>query len=244
MSEKSNLRDLFREYQAEMSSGLSKCRRIGHSTTKGDETESCWTNWFHDFLPSRYQVKKGIVVDSNGQMSDQIDIIVFDQYYSPFLFKGDLSVYIPAESVYAVFEVKQQINKENLVYAGRKVASVRKLHRTSAPIVHAGGKIQTPKVPFKIIGGILSYDVAWSKPFGSSFQKVLKSLPIDERIDMGCSIVNGSFESSYLEKEIVTTTEMDDSLIVFLLRFLTRLQELGTVPAIDLNEYLKFIKGK
>jgi hypothetical protein len=41
---------------------------------------------------------------------------------------------VPAEGVYAAFEAKQTINANLVGYAQSKVASVRRLHRTSLPI--------------------------------------------------------------------------------------------------------------
>jgi hypothetical protein len=46
-------------------------------------------------------------------------------------------MYIPAESVYAVFEVKQDV-KGNIDYAAQKVESVRRLKRTSIEMVASG----------------------------------------------------------------------------------------------------------
>ena len=61
-------------------------------------------------LPSRYQVEKAFIVDINGELSEQIDIVIFDHHYCPLLFNLDGAVYIPAESVYAVLKpiVKQE----------------------------------------------------------------------------------------------------------------------------------------
>ena len=46
-------------------------------------------------------------------------------------------MYIPAESVYAVFEVKQDV-KGYIDYAAQKVESVRRLKRTSIEMVASG----------------------------------------------------------------------------------------------------------
>jgi hypothetical protein len=42
------------------------------------------------------------VVDSNGDFSQQIDVLVFDRQYSPLIFEYEGQTVIPAESVYAV----------------------------------------------------------------------------------------------------------------------------------------------
>ena len=59
------------------------------------------------YLPKRYQAAKAHVVDSLGNFSQQIDVVVFDRQYSPFIFTYENETIIPAESVYAVFEAKQ-----------------------------------------------------------------------------------------------------------------------------------------
>ena len=47
---------------------------VVHSGTKGDATENDWISFFRSYLPSRYKVDKGIVIDSDGNQSQQIDI--------------------------------------------------------------------------------------------------------------------------------------------------------------------------
>ena len=94
---------------------------------------------FNDHLPIRYRTEKSFVVDSKGRLSDQIDAVIFDGQYSPLVLNHAGLLYVPAESVYAVFEVKQTLSKAHVEYAGDKARSVRRLERTSVPIHHAGG---------------------------------------------------------------------------------------------------------
>ena len=61
------------------------------------------------YLPERYRADKAYVVDSKGAFSDQIDVVVYDRQYSPFIFTYENETIIPAESVYAVFEAKRQM---------------------------------------------------------------------------------------------------------------------------------------
>ena len=91
---------------------------IGHPGTKGDASERVWLGLFKHYLPSRYRVKKAHVVDSEGMISDQIDVVIFDRQYSPFIFNFEQEFYVPAESVYAVFESKQTVDAR--MYGTRK----------------------------------------------------------------------------------------------------------------------------
>ena len=159
-----NLSDLYQSMQAEMLQALySGATGFVHPGTKGDDTEANWINWFREYLPSRYNVDKAIVIDSTGKCSDQIDLVIYDAQYSYLVFNHHGSKLIPAESVYAVFEVKQNLNKAHMEYAQMKAESVRSLVRSSAPIQHAGGQYP-PKPLHEILAGILTTRSDWSDP--------------------------------------------------------------------------------
>lgn len=219
---------------------------------KGDETESNWIEWFESYLPRRYKVSKGIVVDSNGNQSEQIDIIIYDTQYSYLVLKHNETLLIPAESVYAVFEVKPNLNKANMEYASGKVKSVRKLFRSSVPIKHAGGQYK-PKPLHEIIGGLLTTGCDWEKPIASNVVKYINGSGELERLDIVSSIKdstyivdNNTFEEngSKCEKASIQFCDGDNSLVFLLLNLLKKLQKIGTVPAIDFSQYAKNIESK
>jgi hypothetical protein len=99
-------------------------------------------------------------VDSEDAFSEQMDVVIFDRQYSPFIFRFQGQTIVPAESVYAVFEAKQSIDAGQVEYARKKVASVRRLRRTSLPIPHAGGTYPPRPLP-KILGGLLTFESDW-----------------------------------------------------------------------------------
>jgi hypothetical protein len=218
---------------------------IKHPGTKGDATELNWIEMLESYLPERYKVAKAFVLDLNGHLSGQIDIVIFDRHYSPFLFNQDDTLYIPAESVYAVLEVKPELNKENVKYAADKAASVRVLRRTSAKIPHAGGVYKARK-PFEILAGILTTSSSWKPPLGSKFESVLTALSKDQKLNFGCALQSGAFEilSDGKNELSVRKSKSSDSLIFFFLTLLSRLQQLGTVPAIDIKEYANSLHSK
>ena len=66
---------------------LSTARKtFAHAPTKGDASENVWLELLNTYLPKRYQAAKAHVVDSKGDFSEQIDVLVFDRQYSPFIF--------------------------------------------------------------------------------------------------------------------------------------------------------------
>ena len=147
-------------------------KSFAHPGTKGDASENVWLELLNTYMPERYQAAKAHVVDSNGAFSDQIDVVVYDRQYSPFIFRYEEQTIIPAESVYAVFEAKQTLNAEHVKYGREKVATVRRLHRTSLPIPHAGGTYP-PKPLIPIFGGLLTLESDWQPALG----KPLRTAP-------------------------------------------------------------------
>ena len=233
--------ELITALQERLSISLKTTRAaVPHSVAKGNATELNWLNMLQEHLPYRYRANKAFVIDSNGDSSEQIDIVIYDRQYTPPLYNKDEQLYIPAESVYAVFEVKQEINKEIVEYAGAKAESVRRLTRTNAPIIHAGGKFE-PRLLFPIMGGILAYESSWKPLFGDPFYSALASLPAEQRIELGYVVTSGFFDVTYNDSMTVNTFGSNLGLAYFLFRLLECLQSLGTVPAIDYSKYLSAI---
>ena len=125
-------------------------------------TEHHWINLFERYLPKRYRAAPAFLIDSDGRRSRQIDIAIFDNLYSPPLFPHDAGLHVPAESVYAVLEVKPTISKQWLRDAGEKAASVRRLRRTSAPIIASGALRRSPIKPQPIRAGLMATSSVWS----------------------------------------------------------------------------------
>lgn len=212
-------------------------KSFNHAPTKGDVSEKIWLELLKKYLPERYRAEKAHVVDSTGAFSQQMDVVIFDRQYSPFIFNYENEIIVPAESVYAVFEAKQSINSEYVRYATDKIDSVRKLHRTSLPIPHAGG-VYPAKTPIKILGGILTFESDWSPAMGESLHKLL-----DQNrggLNMGCVAAHGYF--NYVEKENRYEYVVGGKpATAFLFRLIAELQFSGTVPMIDVLAYSKWL---
>lgn len=261
MSEnKISINDLFEGLQKQMVCRLTTNRDfIIHPGTKGDSLENVWIEWLRTYLPNRYNVDKAIVIDSDGNLSDQIDLVIYDQQYTPFVFNQNETLYIPAEGVYAVFEVKPDLSGNTFIqgeslsfieYAGRKVESVRKLNRTSAKILDRG-KAREPRNLTKIVGGILTTENSYKKD--DTVSNHFQSLSGLKTLDMGCSVNKGSFFIKYDEDQgesdiyrfyetrvfsRIKQSKEKDSLIHFFLQLSRYLQQvIGTVAAVDFNAY-------
>lgn len=215
-----------------------------HGSIVGAGTEHGWYGYLTGFLPKRYGVASGKVVDCKQQQSEQVDLIVYDAFYSPLLFTVGDATFVPAESVYAVFEVKQTLDKKHLDAAAQKAKSVRRLHRTSALIPNQFGKeIRKNLDDLPILAGILASASDWKVPFAEVLHKYLAAQDVDESIDFGCALEAGAFDTErapVADGRVlldVSVSVPDRTLSYFTMRLLRRLQQLGTVGAIDYEAY-------
>jgi hypothetical protein len=218
---------------------------ITHSGTMGEVNEQHFIGMLRSYLPKRYGVDKGFVIDSNGKTSDQIDIIIYDPQYTPPLLDQQDHRYVLAESVYGILEVKPAINSEHLQYAGNKAQSVRRLSRTTIPIPHAGG-VYPAKPLFPILAGIVAVRAEWKDGLRSpAFGETLQELQGDRRLCVGVALEDHAFDVPHRSSDLPSTAagelmisdSIEGSLAWFIFNLLKRLQDLGTCPAVDWNQY-------
>jgi hypothetical protein len=223
--------------QGDLTRALTQGReKLPHSVEVGDNTELSWIEMLREFLPKRYSV-------DNGTVSDQIDVVIYDRQYTPQIFHRENTVYVPAESVYAVFEVKQDISKQTIKYAAKKVASVRALERTSGLISSAGGSLGR-KEPMPIIGGLLTLSSKWKEPFGAKLESALVEWSDDaHRLDLGCAAARGCFGTATDGSVSDVWPDEGGALVWFVTRLMARLQPIATVPAIDIVRWADVALG-
>ena len=214
-------------------------KSFGHPGTKGDASETVWLELLQTYLPQRYQATTAHIVDNEGVFSEQIDVVVFDRQYSPFIFHYQGETIIPAESVYAVFEAKQTVNADNVAYAKKKVASVRRLKRTSLPIPYAKGTYP-PKPLIPILGGILAFESDWNPVFGQPLLDTLDAGDAERRLDVGCIAAHGYFALDP-ETQAYEINIGGKPATGFLFNLISQLQFSGTVPMIDIQAYGRWL---
>jgi len=268
---KIDLKQLFTGLQNQMVAQLNTNREfITHPGSKGDSLENAWIEWLQKYLPNRYSVDKAIVIDHEGNTSQQIDIVIYDNWFTPFIFSQNGFHYIPAEGVYAVFEVKPDIqgnvgNQSYIEYAAEKIESVRILKRTSTDMINSGRV--TPARPLtKIIGGVLSSTNSFTHKNNDTIIQHLSEQQGLKSIDIGCIADYGFFYVDYKGEEDIQEinfnarivdyynnrsieniifSNSENSLVSFFLQLTNYLQQaIGTIPAIDLNAYSKTIDFK
>lgn len=234
--------DPFRDPEEYWRAKISASKSIGQSVAKGTTTEGAWQELLRRYLPSRYKVESGFVISAKGQISEQIDCIVYDGTFTPTFFTEHDMSHIPAEAVYAVFEIKQSVTSDYITYASKKADSVRGLHRTSASYT-GDGKNRNPKPPFPIIAGLLAGKIGvkkWDSIF-SNLEKIRNTESQCKWLDIILTAQNGGID--YLSGEAIGSESLkrypgEGGLMFGILRLVRIMLKQGTVPAVDWDYWL------
>lgn len=109
-----------------------------------------------------------------------------------------------------------------------------------------------PKPLHEILAGILTTRSDWSDPIVRNVIEYVNKTDHNKHLDFVCSITNNTFAidsnifigQTSTESPQIRFCESGDSLVFLLLNLLKRLQDIGTVPAIDYMAYANAINSR
>lgn len=104
---------------------------IDHNCSKGTFREQILKKFLRPFLPGCYGVSGGQAFDNAGNISRQLDIVLYDSLFSYIAPYMDDFIYFPCESVYGNIEIKSDLNKKSFLEAVDNIDSLKKLTRKS-----------------------------------------------------------------------------------------------------------------
>lgn len=147
------LTDIFDNLEKSLYSDMSI--RIENNLEDGMYREYLVKKVLEKIVPSKYCITDGFVIDSDNNISKQMDIIIYDRNYVPPFFDETYSV-VPVEAVIAVIQVKTTINNKSLKDSVDNLNSISHLNsKIGGQIISASdGKMITEKryiMPYKII---------------------------------------------------------------------------------------------
>jgi hypothetical protein len=100
---------------------------LADSLTKGEMREEELVAAFRPHVPSRYELIKGVVVNTSGAESDPQDVILFDTSLLPTLLGSATNRVVPVEGVVGVIQVKSRATPKDIRSAVSNVASAKRL---------------------------------------------------------------------------------------------------------------------
>ena len=138
---------------------LELSRSISHPGESGRAREQIITNYLIGILPKNVKIGTGFVIDAQGGVSNQIDIVIYRDDYHSVLEIGNIKHFM-VESVLAVVEVKASIkDAKTLQSAIKNIQSVKKLDRSNNGtniVLPRGRKLDTKNFQHQIFGAIIT----------------------------------------------------------------------------------------
>jgi hypothetical protein len=97
---------------------------IAHEGVKGTENEGSLVRLLERLLPARYAVGTGLIIDSSGASSKQMDVVVYEASDEPTILAQTNQVLFPIENVRLCIEVKTTLDSREVDDAREKKASI------------------------------------------------------------------------------------------------------------------------
>ncbi|MDK8180622.1 DUF6602 domain-containing protein [Paenibacillus sp. UMB4589-SE434] len=114
--------------------------RVQHDLTMGSFREDVWKVMFEQMIPRKFSIEQSVfIIDSEGQVSNEVDLAIFDEQYTPYIFRYGRMKYIPIEAVAVVVQCKStNVDEENLK---TWTDSIDKLNTVSKSIVRMASEV-------------------------------------------------------------------------------------------------------
>lgn len=87
-----------------------------HGSTIGHYREKIWSEMYKNILPKKFVIEQSVfLIDSQGNVSNEVDLAIFDETYTPYIFRYYDLKFIPIEAVAVVVECKStSMNAEQM----------------------------------------------------------------------------------------------------------------------------------
>lgn len=234
--------------------GLTK--QVEHKELRGRAREIVIKDFLKKYLPPALGVEGGEIISSKGQVSKQMDVIVFDRLHCPLLIRADEVHVFPVEGIYAIVEVKSLLESRELTDCVEKIQSVKRMPK-EAYIQQKGNVIRTTTLFGKeyqylpTIGLVFAFDSIGLDTLCNNLAKINRKLGIDlaDRIDTICVLSKGIITNYRKDEKFLLTPEpgskpcyaaTNRGLLLFYLLIMNLLGQ-AWMPPMDMSDYAKGI---
>lgn len=171
------MEEIFNQMELEINNEFTKLSKLISSDSRGHARESIIIKFFKNLLPNSFGITRGKVISSDGQESDEIDIIIYDLIKTPILYKvGDYSL-VP------IIRTIQKIKKMNK----------KSFYEQSGDIVKKVLAYGKEFEYFPTLGMIFSFDSISIEELGNFCESVYEKekIILEEQADFICIFNKG-----------------------------------------------------
>ena len=204
------LPDIFKLISEQMMKELEYIK-VGPNELKGRSREIVLHRFLKPFVPINMNVCNGVVISTDDK-SGEIDLIIYDEKGFS-LFKPFFDYYpenlkpVPVETVYAVIEVENILDKDKTIRCAEKIKRVKELPKV-AYYEQSGAIIYTVTLYGKEWKYFPTFGIIFA--FDGNPNEIIEILnqanyPLEHRIDLVC----------LLQKGLITYYDSKNNLLVF-----------------------------
>lgn len=153
--------------------------QIDHAGERGRQRERAIATFLAKYLPKRYSLGTGHVIDSRGNVSKQCDIVIYDALNCPLLLAEEGYQLFPVEAVFGIVEVKSVFDAGTIAKSVQNIQSAKQLQRDE-PVA---GAVFAYRSRYKVEPRI---EVA-----ADALRRENNSIPPRERVDLVCILTDG-----------------------------------------------------
>lgn len=148
VKKKGIVQNLIYNYQSEEKSIVSQLYfKATHDLTIGTYREQIWQSLFESIVPKKFVVEQSVfIIDSSGEISSEVDLVILDEMYTPYIFKKGQLKFIPIEAVAVVIQCKS-VSKPSCKSLKSWVDSIKKLKTVNSGIARMANGIPQGGIP-------------------------------------------------------------------------------------------------
>lgn len=166
-----------------------------HRGEAGRRREDDIREFLRAFLPARLGIGSGEIAASDGSVSPQMDVIIYDELETPLLDRSESSIVVPVEGVYGVIEVSSRLDVTKLRQDVAKIRAVKALEKVAYwdrddDIVVSYSPHGVPKTTWPVLGFCFGYE-------GNELENLRAALGLEDseeistNLDMLCVLDQG-----------------------------------------------------
>jgi len=192
-----DLKGIFDEVSKQMKSDFAKAQKsLSHAGLKGSANEEAIRSFLRPYLPRTMDITTGLLIDSLGGQSRQLDVIIADSAKTPILYESGETRVIPVECAYAVVEVKAFLDKAELEKAYLNMRSTKSLVKKAyfeekGPITHTHTLFGREWDHWPLNYFVFAYNSASIDSVLSNLTSIQASDEVHQRIDSICILERG-----------------------------------------------------
>lgn len=163
--------------------------QVTHRGSKGKIRErEIVKEYLEKYLPGNIGIANGECISTDGRVSPECDVILYEKNTTPYLIHKDGYQVFPIECVYGVIEIKSKLDRSQLKDSVDKIIEIKSMPKTAyeaqkGPIIQSTTLYGKELDYFPTICMIFSFDSIELETLKQHFVEMQKDVPCEKQVD-------------------------------------------------------------